>query len=83
MAHSLGSEKKHLTVAMSVIADGRMLLPMIIFRGKTGQTIRNLNIPLGFIVKTQEKAWMDYNLMKVWVKDIWLKHTQTECNRQC
>ena len=40
---------------------------MIIFKGKTDSTI--LNIPVGFIVKTQEKAWMDEELMKVWVED--------------
>ena len=51
---------------------------MIIFKGKTDRTISNLNIPAGLIVKTQEKAWMDNDLMKVWLKDIWIKHIQAE-----
>ena len=54
---------------------------MIIFKGKTEQTIRDLNIPPGFIDKTQKKAWMDEDLMKVWIEEIWLKHTQAECKR--
>ena len=45
-------KKKHLTVVSSA-TDGQMLPPMIIFKGKTEQTICVLNIPPGFIVKTQ------------------------------
>ena len=58
-----------------------MLLPMIIFRGKTDQTICNLIIPPDFIVKTHEKVWIGYDLKKIWVEEIWLKHTQAECKR--
>ena len=39
---------------LSAIADGEMLPPMIIFKGKTEQTIHDLNIPPGFIVKQKE-----------------------------
>ena len=56
MVSSSGSEKKHLTVVLSATADGKMLPLMIIFKGKTEKTIRDLNIPPGFIVKTQKKA---------------------------
>ena len=45
-------KKKHLTVVSSA-TDGQMLPPMITFKGKTEQTIRDLNIPPGFIIKTQ------------------------------
>ena len=75
MCEYSGSEKKYLTVLLSPMADEQILARMIIFMRKTDRIIRNLNIPPGFIVKTQEKAWMDDNLMKVWVEDIWLKHT--------
>ena len=45
-------------------------------KGKTrDRTISDLNIPAGFIVKT----WMDDDLMKVWVEDIWIKHIRAEC----
>ena len=57
-------------------ADGKMLPPMIIFKGKTTKTIKKLRIPDGFIIKTQAKAWMDEELMHVWLEDIWLKHTK-------
>ena len=58
-----------------------MLPPMIIFRGKTDKTICNLIIPPGFIVKTHEKVWTGYDLMKIWVEEIWFKHTRAECKR--
>ena len=49
--------KKHVTVVLSATADGTMLPPMLIFKGKTDKTIKKLRIPEGFIVKTQEKSW--------------------------
>ena len=64
------SEKKHLTVVLSATADGKMLPPMIIFKGKTDRTICNLNIPINFVVKTQEKTWTNDDLMQVWVEYI-------------
>ena len=71
-----GSEKKHITVVLSAAADGTMLPPMLIFKGKTDKTIKKLRIPEGFIVKTQEKSWMDEGLMEVWVEEIWLKYVR-------
>ena len=47
-----GSKKKHVTVVLSTVADGTMLPPMLIFKGKTDKTIKKLRIPKGFIVKT-------------------------------
>ena len=58
-----------------------MLPPMIIFKGKTEKYIRDLNIPPGFIVKTQKKPWMDDDLMKTWIEEIWLKHINAECKK--
>ena len=74
VVRTLGGVRKHLPVVLSATGDGKMLPPMIIFKGKTDRTFSDLNIPAGFIVKTQEKAWMDGDLMKVWVEDIWIKH---------
>ena len=57
--------KKHVTVVLSATADGTLLPPMLIFKGKTDKTIKKLRIPA--LVKTQEKSWMDEGLMEVWV----------------
>ena len=69
-----GCEKKHVTIVLSATADGKMLPPMIVFNVKT--TIEKLHVLAGFIVKTQAKAWMDEELMHVWLEDISLKHTK-------
>ena len=63
-------------LVLSAAADGTMLPPMLIFKGKTDKTIKKLRIPEGFIVKTQEKSWMDEELMEVWVEEIWLKYVR-------
>ena len=73
---SSGSEKRHITVVLAVTADGGILPPMIIFKGKTDRTIKNLVVPTGFVVATQEKAWMDEELMLIWLKDVWLRYTE-------
>ena len=65
-----GSEKKHVTVVLSAAAEGTMLPPMLIFKGKTDKRNKKLRIPEEFIVKTQEKSWMDEGLMEVWVEEI-------------
>ena len=70
-----GSEKIHLTVVLGVMADGNILPPMIIFKGKTDRTIRDLVVPEGFLVTTQEKAWMDEERMIMWLEEIWIKYT--------
>ncbi|MEW8548669.1 MAG: hypothetical protein AB2693_34645 [Candidatus Thiodiazotropha sp.] len=70
-----GSEKRHLTVVLAVSAAGDVLPPMIIFKGKRPVS---LNVPKGWIVCVQEKAWMDETLMIRWVKEILFPHTKKE-----
>ena len=49
---------------------------MIIFKGKTDHTIKNLytKISDGFAEMTQSKAWMDEDLMAQWIKEIWVTY---------
>ena len=54
-----GSEKRYVAVVLTAAADGFILPPMIIFRGKTNQTINDIEAPDGFVIVTQGKAWMD------------------------
>ena len=65
-----GSEKRQVTVALTVAADGFILPPMIIFRGKINQTIKDIVAPDGFAIVTQEKAWMDESLMFIWLDQV-------------
>ena len=61
-------KKKHVAVVLSATGDGQMVGQIIIFKRKIEQTICDLNIPSGFIVRTPKKSWMDYYLRKVWIK---------------
>ena len=54
-----GCQKKHATILLPATVDGKMLPPMIIFKGTTEKTIQKLRVPEGFVIKTQEKEWMD------------------------
>ena len=48
-----------MTVVLTVAADEFILPPTIIFRGKTNLTIKDIVAPEGFVIATQEKAWLD------------------------
>lgn len=64
-----GSEKRHVTVVLTVMADGWMLPPMVIFKGK--RKLKLSNVPDGMLVTVQQKAWMDSELMQVYFNKIW------------
>ena len=44
---------------------------MIIFWGKTNDTIKDIEAPENFIIVTKEKAWMDASLMFIWFDQVW------------
>ena len=77
-----GSEKRHITVVLACMSSGEFLPPMIIFKGKTDRTIRNLRVPEGYVVATQSKAWMDEVLMLRWIKEIWIPHVMKKGGRE-
>lgn len=55
-----GAEKQQCTVMLAVFADGRKLLPFIVFKRKT--LLRNF-LPAGIHVRAQEKGWMSAEVM--------------------
>ena len=66
-----GSEKRHVTVVLTVAPDGFILPPMIIFQGKTNQIIKDIKGPEGFVIGTQEKARIDESLMFILFDQVW------------
>ena len=59
-----GSEKRHLTVILTVAADGFIFPAIIIFRGKTNLTIKEIVAhDKCFVIVTQEKVWMYESLI--------------------
>ena len=71
-----GSEKRRVTLVLTVAADGFMLPPMIIFRDKINQIIKDIEAPDGFVIVPQEKAWMDESLMFIWFVHVWRAYAE-------
>ena len=66
-----GAEKHHFTVVLSCTANGDILPPMIIFKGKTRRSIKVLKAPEGVIIAHQERGeWMLKWLDGVWNKKL-------------
>ncbi|KAG7176662.1 Pogo transposable element-like 6 [Homarus americanus] len=61
-------EQTQFTVALSCMADGTKLNPMIIFKRKTMPKIK---FPAGVFVHVNEKGWMDEQGIKLWIDHIW------------
>ena len=53
------SEKNRITAVLCCTAAGMLLLPFIIFKGKTKRPLQKVNIPSGAVCTTQVNAWMD------------------------
>ena len=70
------SEKRKVTVVLTVAADGFTLPPMIIFRDKINQTIKDIEAPESFVIVTQEKAWVDESLMFIWFDQAWKSYAE-------
>lgn len=70
------SERRHVTVVLTCVATGHMLPPMVIFKGKTSRTIRGVNNKGKSIITYQEKAWMDEEIMKEWIVNVWAAYTK-------
>ena len=64
LLRTTGSEKRHLTVVLTVTASGDVLPPMVIFKGK--QKLK-LTHPDGVVVCVQEKGWMSEVLMHQYI----------------
>lgn len=65
-----GHEKSHFTVVLACCADGTKLPPMLIFKRKT---MPKESFPPGVVVKTNEKGWMDEQMMGVWLETCFSK----------
>lgn len=64
-----GAEKQRCTVMLAVLADGKKLPPYIIFKRKT--LPKNVKFPSGIVVRSQEKGWMNNDLVLDWIKCVW------------
>ncbi|CAI7778153.1 unnamed protein product [Closterium sp. NIES-53] len=60
-------EKERVTVMLAVTADGLKLPSYVIFKRKT---VPRIVVPLGIIIRAQEKGWMDEPLVQDWTTQV-------------
>ena len=65
-------------VVLTVAADGSMLPPMVIFKGKCRL---KLTAPEGVVVSVQTKAWMDEDLMTEYLEHIWQPYVEETADK--
>ena len=68
-----GNEKTSCTVVLACSSSGLKLPPMVIFRRKT---LPKSKFPDGVLVKANEKGWMDEDLMRAWISEVFIKRPQ-------
>ena len=66
---STGHEKARFTVVLAAMADGRRLLPFVVFKGV--RPVAELAREPGIIVAYSKNGWMNEELTKDWVKRGW------------
>ena len=67
------SDTKRATFAMTVSASGKVLKPMLVYKGKSGGRIEKRKFPLfpkDIVYACQDNAWMDETVMLKWVEKI-------------
>lgn len=65
-----GYEKASFTVVLGCHANGQKLPPMVIFKRKT---LPKETFPAGVIIKANEKGWMDEDMMKEWLRQVYVR----------
>ncbi|CAJ0603024.1 unnamed protein product [Cylicocyclus nassatus] len=68
--NSTGHEKSNFTVVLSATVAGEKLRQMVIFKKKR---IPKDNFPTEVIVRANEKGWMNHELIKTWLLEVWNK----------
>ncbi|XP_076740000.1 pogo transposable element with KRAB domain isoform X2 [Maylandia zebra] len=63
-----GYEKSSFTVVLGCHANGQKLPPMVIFKRKT---LPKEKFPAGLIIKANVKGWMDEEMMKEWLREVY------------
>ena len=72
VVRTTGNQKRHLTVVLTVLADGVVLPALAIFKGKKQPKFHEV----GVFIRAQEKAWMDEPMMLEWIDIVWEPATE-------
>ena len=72
IVRTTGSEKRHLTIVLCVTHEGEVLPALAIFKGKRPLKIKAQDV----FIRTQQKAWMDEEMMLEWIDLVWEPATE-------
>ena len=75
------NSRENVTMLASVNAEGRVMPPMCIVKGKTVRSVQSfccLDAPRDTVWTFQERAWMCDVLVELWFKDVFLAHCGPE-----
>ena len=78
--HKLTSDTKCAACALTVTASGKLLTPMLIFKGKPNNWIVKREFPKyheGCVYACQDNTWMDEQVMLQWVEQILKPYVDT------
>ena len=71
------NDTKRATFAMTVTASGKLLKPLLVFKGTPEGRIKQREFPTypsEMVYACQENAWMDEKVMLMWVEQILIPH---------
>ena len=71
---SIGGVKQRYTAVLSVSAAGKFLPTMVICKGKPDQ--KDPEMPQGWVLCYNDKAWMREDIMMCWIKEVLLPYTK-------
>ena len=74
LVRTTGGEKKRFTAVLAINAAGEFLPTMTIFKGKRDP--KDVQIPRGWVVCYNDKAWMREDVMIRWIKEVLRPYTQ-------
>ena len=67
------NDTRRATIALTIMAAGDQLVPMVVYKGTENGTIKKRELPNHHptcIYETQENAWMDERVMLRWVEEV-------------
>jgi hypothetical protein len=73
------NDMKRATFAMTVTASGKVLTPLLVFKGKPGGRIEKREFPTypsQILYACQDNAWMDEKVMLIWVEKVLKPYVQ-------
>ena len=85
---SFNCDKVRISLLLTILSIGNKLAPLVVFGGKTDGPLekelqKNLYVKNNSIfIKCQESSWVNSNIFKFWLINIWFKYTNAQ-NHRC